>query len=628
MFCRRLVEGLCALFLFVNNVGARESLYSKTEVNIIPEVESVSPVTPLQVMVKIVPKNNWHIYWNNPGDTGLPTVVNLQTDFGHVVLRQQSSPKYFLQHNIITQYAYDSPTYWLFDVIPDEAKKWQPGQQVTLTLEASWQACRDECLDEKLVDELSLPISYQSVQNENWEKEKLKAQRTFPKQMVKGTFFILGDKIFMRFPRFDFSAQKSRFIPDKKDIVINKTISQIQVSDEYFYITASLYDDASITDSFEGILTDNRYSTHLLFNKVETPFPLPVEEEEEKSLLQFLVMAFVGGLILNLMPCIFPILFIKAMHLINSAYSRQKISSEALLYFCGVLFCFIFAAVLLWLLQSGGAKIGWGFQLQSPVFVFILLVMFFVVGLMFLDVIHFNMPVFNRLAETSFKNSKLNAFLTGLFAVLIASPCSAPFMGAAIGYSITQPFYIYLPIFISLGIGYALPFTLIGLFPRQLAHFLPKPGVWMNWLKKIFAIPVFLTCIWLGWILYSQISPSAPTGKFDSSLEWNTFSTSKLSDLRSRNKPVFIDFTAKWCLTCLVNEQTALSSEKFLRLVKEKNIALLKADWTNKDADITAALATYQRNSVPLYVYYNGREKIPVILPQLLTPQILEKYLH
>ncbi len=626
MFCRRLVGGLCALFLFVSNAGAKESFYSKTEVTVIPETESVSPASPLQVMVKIEPKNDWHIYWNNPGDTGIPTVVNLQTDFGRVVLRRQSSPKYFLQHNIITQYAYDSPAYWLFEIIPDENKKWQVGQHITLALEASWQACRDECLDEKINDEIVLPVSYQAVQDTNWEKERLKAQHSFPKQTIEGMFFLQDDKIFMQIPRFDSNSKKLHLIPNEKDILINKTISQVHVSDDYFYITASFYDEALLGESFEGVLTDNKHSTRLFLHKTETSFPLPVEEE--KSLTQFLVMAFLGGLILNLMPCIFPILFIKAMHLINSAYSRQKVSSEALLYFCGVLFCFIFAAVLLWLLQSGGAKIGWGFQLQSPVFVFILLVMFFIIGLMFLDVIHFNVSVFNRLAETSVRNTKLNAFLTGLFAVLIASPCSAPFMGAAIGYSITQPFYIYLPIFIALGIGYALPFTLIGLFPHQLARFLPKPGAWMNRLKKIFAIPVFMTCIWLGWILYHQISPSVQAERFDSSLEWETFSPAKLKDLQSRKQPVFIDFTAKWCLTCLVNEQTALSSVKFRRLVKEKNIALLKADWTNKDADITTALAIYQRNSVPLYVYYNGKDKEPIILPQLLTPQILGKYLR
>ena len=201
-------------------------------------------------------------------------------------------------------------------------------------------------------------------------------------------------------------------------------------------------------------------------------------------------------------------------------------------------------------------------------------------------------------------------------------------MGSAIGYSMTQPPYIYFPIFLALAIGYALTFTLIGLFPDTFAKMLPRPGKWMVVLKKLFAIPVFVTCLWLGWVFYNQVTPATPAWQEPDSLAWETFSPEKLSSLQQQSRPVFIDFTAKWCLTCLVNEKTALSSKAFKRLVNEQNITLLKADWTSKDTYITSALAQYGRNSVPLYVYYDGMNPQPTILPQLLTVHLLKQYLQ
>ena len=282
-------------------------------------------------------------------------------------------------------------------------------------------------------------------------------------------------------------------------------------------------------------------------------------------------------------------------------------------------------------MQKGGTSLGWGFQLQSPTFIALLFILFFCIGLMFLDIIQVNGTWFNRLANLTTDggklNSFLNSFLTGLFAVLIASPCSAPFMGAAIGYSITQPWYIYFPVFGALAVGYALPFTIIGMFPRVWAKILPKPGKWMLTLKKIFSLPIFATCLWLGWVFYNQVSPQETSVAEAQDLVWQDFSEDKVQALRAENRPVFIDFTAKWCLTCLVNEKTALSSKTFAKLVKNKNIALFKADWTSQDKAITQALARYERNSVPLYVYYNGKIEEPIILPQLLTPSLLKEYL-
>lgn len=209
--------------------------------------------------------------------------------------------------------------------------------------------------------------------------------------------------------------------------------------------------------------------------------------------------------------------------------------------------------------------------------------------------------------------------------MLIASPCTGPFMGIAIGYTLAKPIYVYYPVFLALSVGYALPFALVGLFPKFIHRFLPKPGKWMDILKKIFAIPVFLTIMWLFWVLFSQIE--ANRGERVREVLWRTYNRDIVAQAVASGEKVFIDFTAKWCITCLANEKIALQSKEFERLVRTGKIQAFKADWTSRSAEIAQSLAYYGRNSIPLYVYYNGEGGNYVILPQLLTPGILENYL-
>lgn len=339
-----------------------------------------------------------------------------------------------------------------------------------------------------------------------------------------------------------------------------------------------------------------------------------------------LLLAFVGGLILNFMPCILPILSIKAITLVQSSYDRRKNRLEALFYFLGIIVSFFFVATVLLLLRLNGEYVGWGFQLQSPLFVGFMIVLFFIITLMLLDIITINNPLANAAGRMSFRNHLISSFMTGFLAVLIASPCTAPFMGIAIGYTLTAPVFVYYPIFFALGIGYALPFTLIYLFPKPLHKILPKPGKWMLLLKKMFAIPVFCTCVWLGWVLYAQLSLSQEISALE--LNWQPYDKNKIMQHLQKDEPVFIDFTAKWCLTCLLNKKAALQSSEFEQLVQKNKINLFEADWTNNNEIIATALAEYGRNSIPLYVYYDGKSNNYILLPQILTPGILKKYLQ
>lgn len=349
-------------------------------------------------------------------------------------------------------------------------------------------------------------------------------------------------------------------------------------------------------------------------------------DSQAYSLWLILLMAFAGGIILNFMPCIFPILTIKAISLVQGDHKNIKAMRwESLLYSLGVVLSFLIIASVLVFLRAQGEHIGWGFQLQSPIFVATILVIFIIVFLMLLDIISIRNPFANKVGRISMSKRKINAFVTGFFAVLIASPCTGPFMGIAIGYTLTQPIYIYFPVFLALSIGYALPFALVGFFPKLLFRILPKPGKWMDILKKIFAIPVFLTCLWLAWLLHNQTN-AASIEEIDK-MQWGKYDPAVVDQLVAKGEPVLVDFTAKWCITCLANERFVLQSAGFAELVKKRGIHIFKADWTNENPNITMALAFYGRNSIPLYVYYDGQSKHYIILPQILTMDIVREAL-
>jgi thiol:disulfide interchange protein DsbD len=311
------------------------------------------------------------------------------------------------------------------------------------------------------------------------------------------------------------------------------------------------------------------------------------------------------------MPCVFPILSLKAL-----ALSQQKQHSKrfqnALAYLSGVLSSFALVALMLYILRAKGEEIGWGFQLQSPIFVSVLLGLFIIIFLTMNDIIPLNGRFSGKLA----RYASLNHFATGFLAVVVATPCTGPFMGAAVGYALMQPEAASFVIFLSMGIGYALPMVIIELFPSAARRILPHSGQWSVRLKRFASVLIFLTCLWLAGVLLYQLKPLRNT----EDTPWKPYQAELIDNLIQDGQPVLIDFTAKWCLTCLMNEQTTLKRQEFLDFAKRNHIALFKADWTNKDDAVSRALAHYGRQSVPLYVYYppnmDGRE---IILPQILT---------
>ena len=391
------------------------------------------------------------------------------------------------------------------------------------------------------------------------------------------------------------------------------------------------------------------------------------------SLLAALGAAFVGGLILNLMPCVFPVLSLKLIGLAQHRTHSGPMAVHGIAFAVGVVLSFVLLAGLLIALQQAGSALGWGFQLQTPWVIAALTVLFFGIGLNLLGVFEFTFGSGlgnTRAADVLVgKSDWRGSFGTGVLAVIIASPCTAPFMSAALGYAITQPAAVALSVFGMLGVGMATPYLLLTLFPALLAK-LPRPGRWMELFKQFMAFPMFATCVWLLWVLAQQVdaggvalalgvlvavsfalwslglaqrgasrfrwvalagavlaaltfTPIATSEPMSAaarttSVDWIGYSPQKLAELRSQGKPVFVDFTAAWCVTCQVNKRVALNTDKVRARFADGRIVRMKADWTNRDESITRALAEFGRNGVPLYVLYDSKGE-PHVLPELLT---------
>ena len=401
--------------------------------------------------------------------------------------------------------------------------------------------------------------------------------------------------------------------------------------------------------------------------------PLP-ERDSLSAILLALVMAFTGGIVLNLMPCVFPVLTMKAMSLTQTAGEGQAaLRRQGIAYAAGVVASFLLVATILLVLRSTGEAVGWGFQMQSPVVVTALLVLFFAMGLSLSGVVELGAGLTGMGQGLTSKPGIAGSFMTGVLTTVVASPCTAPFMGAALGFAVMQPGFIALSIFGALGLGLAFPMLLLSLLPAT-ARWLPKPGAWMDTVKKIAAFPLYLTCVWLLWVLTNQagsdimaavlvglvllaaaawqfgrkqlsggrqfvpgalafaavsfaflplfIAPSGAAAKADAAQE-DAFTQERLDTLLAQGRPVFVNLTADWCITCMVNRKVALDRDAVQQAFAKNDVEYLVGDWTNEDAEISKFLNAHNRSGVPLYLYYPAGEKTPIILPQILTEQIV-----
>jgi len=377
-----------------------------------------------------------------------------------------------------------------------------------------------------------------------------------------------------------------------------------------------------------------------------------------------LLLAFLGGAILNLMPCVFPILSLKVLSFARSTEHDRHLHSWV--YSIGVVASFVLVAALLITLQQAGRAVGWGFQLQSPGFVIALAYLFVAMGLSLSGLVTFGGSIVNSGGALAGRGGLSGSFFTGVLAVVVASPCTAPLMGTALGFAITQPPAVALLIFASLGAGMAAPLLVLG-YSGAARRFMPRPGAWMETLKQLLAFPLYGTAIWLLWVAGRQTGVNTMTAALAGALalalglwlwrygnwsravalvciaaavglgSWRTldengrgvsrlgsgkvpWSQQALADLRAAGKPVFVDVTADWCITCLANESAVLLTEDMTAAFADHAVVYMVADWTNYDADIAAFLRQHRRTGIPLYLMYPADPAAePLLLPQLLT---------
>jgi len=614
---------------------------------------NLSTQNELFIGIKMDMQKNWHTYWKNPGDSGGPIKVIWNLPENVTIEGPLWPTPELLPYPPLMTYGYKD-----FVIFPYKVSYKDIDNLNFVGADIDFLICDDVCVPEKA--------------NINTTFNKLQPSERFEEWLLKVpdvTLPILGSqtKKFLEI-RFSYNDQIKNiyFFSDNQNLILHSGMQVLIKEENNWLLKIPLQSEDLKISSAEGVIKINNESYLIKSDVTRNP-----EKELSMSILQAIIFAFVGGIILNLMPCVFPIISLKILSFVSmGGSSRSKIRTHSLLFCMGVIISFLLIALSLLVLKSAGNSVGWGFQLQSPVIVGILSILMFVIGLILLMNIDIGTSM-TKLGKIGMNETKYSSsFLTGILAVVVASPCTAPFMGAAIGYALIQPSFVTLPIFISLGIGFALPYLVLSYKP-ELVEALPSSGTWMVKLKEFFAFPMFATALWLLWVFSLQTSTNALIELLlvlllISLLMWFIINTSKKiikiilvlmlsslfivqvknltnvkvkpnkenknvliwtkdieNDLRSENKAYLINYTAAWCITCQANDKVALSRPNVKKFLKENNIEYIVADWTNKNEDILDALNIYGRSGVPLYIYWKPGMQKSEILPAILSEKII-----
>jgi len=695
LFAFGLVLGLLAPGAALAQSGALPDELPKVQASLIPERSGVAPGGTVTVALNEAIRKEWHTYWVNPGDSGAPTMITWHLPAGWSAGALQWPYPKRLPVGPLMNFGYEDQVALLSDITaPADAK---PGDTATLAADVMWLVCSDVCIPEEA--HLTLPLTVTATPPAADAKTTAlfaDARAKLPHAAPWPAIYDAGDKRFallVQSPELASARpREAAFYPYTDGAVEAAAPQSVGTSDKGFVIQSTTGYKLATKEKragaakLEGLLVltgaDGRVDA---LNVEAEPGIVPAasvtlieNSASDAGLIQALIFAVLGGLILNLMPCVFPVLSMKALALAAKSEAPHKAKISALSYGAGAILSFIVLAAGLIALRSGGASLGWGFQLQQPLFVTALALLMFAVGLNLSGLYEIGGGrVANIGGKLAGKDGTLGSFFTGVLAVVVATPCTAPFMGAAMGYALTTSPAVSLAVFAALGLGFAAPFMVLGFWPAAL-RLLPRPGVWMNTLRQVLAFPMYGAAVWLVWVLSLQagsdgvlaalagalvlafglwvygrsqsadgtrrrigfaaaaaavlgailLIPLAGAGSRpmaaantapEGALTYEAFSAAKLRALREEGRPVFINATAAWCITCLVNEKVALSGGKLVQAFSDHKVAALKADWTNQDSEITTLLASQGRSGVPLYLYYAPGAEKPMVLPQLLT---------
>lgn len=655
------------------------------DAELLAATDAIVPGQPLTVGLKLKHQSEWHTYWQVPGDSGLPTRIDWQLPAGFTAGPIEWPHPKRLPTGPLVNFGYDGEILLLTTIqVPADVPV---GSRVTLAGKAEWLECKDVCIPGESDIALTLPVRTAAGPSAHvafFEATRVLIPQPLANATGQGTIDGSRIRLSLALPagksasRLEFfPAQEGRIEPAAPQ-VLKREGDAVEL-----YLTAAQPVKAD-AKTLQGVLVANggpaaggwigSIDLPLVAGTVAPVSAVPTTAPAAAmSLIAALGAALLGGLLLNLMPCVFPVLSLKLIGLAQHRTHSGSLAAHGIAFAGGVVLSFVLLAGLLIALQQAGSALGWGFQLQTPWVVASLTVLFFLIGLNLLGVYEFTLGsgIGNAKAAESLTRTRnwRGSFATGVLAVIIASPCTAPFMGAALGYAITQPATVALSVFAALGVGMAAPYLLLTLFPALL-HKLPRPGRWMELFKQFMAFPMFATCVWLLWVLAQQVdaggvglalavvvavgfaawalglsqrgaypfrwvalagalvaalafaplatSDPAAVAKAASSDDWVAYSPEKLAQLTGEGTPVFIDFTAAWCVTCQVNKRVALTSDKVIGGFAAAGVVRMRADWTTRDERITQALAQFGRNGVPLYVLYDTKGQ-PTVLPEILT---------
>ena len=681
------VAGFAAMGARIARAQERPAQERHVSVSLVAETRGIVPGRSFHLALRQQIEAGWHTYWLNPGDAGLPTTIDwsLPRDFkaGPILWPQPER----IAYGPVVDYGYENEVLLPVDVdVPSTVAR---GTNVVIAGHASWLVCSDTCIPEDADLSISIPVAGEAEPDPDWVERLASVRARLPlRNPFPTTVSVNAENITLRIAMGD--AQKLHdvtFFPADRDVIDNDAPQTPVAGPEGLTLTLRRDGTKPPPAALNGLLSFRDSAAASDTGPQAITISTPIEHVAANSLGQFgfvwaLVLAFAGGILLNLMPCVLPVLSIKAFSLAQHAQSAaREVRAQGIAYTAGVLLSFAAIAALLLGMRAAGAEIGWGFQLQSPLFIALMVYVLFAVGLKLSGVFSCGERIAGAAGELSSHAGYSGSFLTGALATLVATPCTAPFMAAALGYAITQPWYRSLAIFEAVGFGMALPYLGIAFSPR-LRRFLPKPGSWMIGLKQFLAFPIYGTAVWLTFVLAQESSGLAVTlvlsgavliafaawlyeglrhsetrwrhlglaasalsligavalvaltdtkqtlhaaaSGNNAGLSWLPFSAGKVDELQAQGRSIFVDFTADWCITCKINERVALESPAVIEAFARNEVVALRADWTRQDPSITRMLEANGRAGVPLYLFYpkpglQGERPAPVILPQILT---------
>jgi thiol:disulfide interchange protein/DsbC/DsbD-like thiol-disulfide interchange protein len=695
-----------AAFALTGNTVATDNVKAR----LVSEMSAIAPGQSFWVALEFDIRDGWHTYWRNPGDSGQATKLTWQLPPGFKAGDIVWTTPHRFEIPPLVNYGYAKHAVHLVNITAP--KDLPVGAPVVLSAKASWLVCSDVCIPEDASLQLKLPVNAQAGADPADAALFTAARGELPSAELAATtarirngrlVITLGKewgttlpqiKSLAFFPYDDGGIEyaapqtlsrgenaveldmKLGYQPPKGGTVRGVLLATEQTGGDTVTVPME------IAASFSGAGAGQTNSK----GDAQTA-AASAPDNTSASLPALMLFAVLGGLILNLMPCVFPVLSIKAIGLVEQAKKHPAaVRAKGVVFALGVISSMLCLAAVLLALRSGGEQIGWGFQLQSPLFVTFLVYLLLAVGLNLSGVFEVGGGLAGVGDGLTQGDSYRASFFTGVLTTLVATPCTAPYMAFAVGAALTQPPIAALGIFAALGFGLALPYLLLSFAP-WMRRALPKPGAWMDTLKQVFAFPIYASAAWLLWVLAQQTSsfglgaalagailiafaawayqkskststggrvtalvtaalavllacvlpvrfadvaaasPSVSAGGAHAVDQWQPYDAAEVAKLSAAGQPLLVNFTASWCLTCLVNERNAFADSAVQEVFRSKGVTLMKGDWTNRDPAITRALTSFGRAGVPLYVVYNSKpgSSEPVVLPQLLTANVVQQ---